>query len=309
MRTTARGIATTFAYDPAGRLVNRFYSTDSPVTFTYDANDNRLVMQDGTGRTTYSYDALDRKQVVTNQSSQAITYSYDALGRKSQVTPPPMSGSIHNVPTTYQYDPAGRLANVLNVSNSTFSYDAADRRVTEGVGPLVTTKAYDVADRVTGLATTNPGAAVTMTNFSYRYDNVGNRLGAIEVDGALLTWTYDSTYQLAGEARSAGSASTFTYSTTFTYDPLGNRLVKWDSSALTTSTYDAANQLETASGPAGATTFTYDLTGNLTIQNSPTGITTSTWDNENRQSGVSLPNGKVVTIKYNADGLRFRPTR
>ncbi len=144
-----------------------------------------------------------------------------------------------------------------------------------------------------------------MTNCSYRYDNVGNRLGAIEVDGALLTWTYDSTYQLTGEARSAGSVSTFTYSTTFTYDPLGNRLVKWDSGALTTSTYDAANQLETASGPAGVTTFTYDPAGNLTIQNSPAGITTSTWDNENRQSGVSLPNGKVVTIKYNADGLRF----
>ena len=120
---------------------------------------------------------LDRKQVVTNQVRQVITYSYDALGRKSQVTPPSMSGSIHDVPTTYQYDPAGRLTGVINTVGSTFTYDAADRRVTEGVGPLVTTKTYDAADRITALATTVPGASVTMTNFSYRYDNVGNRLG------------------------------------------------------------------------------------------------------------------------------------
>ena len=144
-----------------------------------------------------------------------------------------------------------------------------------------------------------------MTNFSYRYDNVGNRLGATEVDGAVLTWTYDSTYQLTSEARSAGSVSTFTYSTSYTYDPLGNRLVKWDSGALTTSTYDAANQLETASGPAGVTTFTYDLAGNLTVQNAPAGITTSTWDNENRQSSVTVGTAGLGDDDYNADGLRF----
>ena len=82
--------------------------------------------------------------------------------------------------------------------------------------------------------------------------------------------------------------------------------MKWDSGALTTSTYDAANQLETASGPAGVTTFSYDLTGNLTVQNAPAGITTSTWDNENRQSSLNLPTGaSPLKMTYNADGLRF----
>ena len=121
----------------------------------------------------------------------------------------------------------------------------------------------------------------------------------------MLTWTYDGTYQLTSEARTPGSSTTFTYSTSYTYDPLGNRLVKWDSGALTTSTYDAANQLETASGPAGVTTFSYDLTGNLTVQNAPAGITTSTWDNENRQIVVATPTGSPTTMSYNADGLRF----
>ena len=39
-----------------------------------------------------------------------------------------------------------------------------------------------------------------MTNYTYRYDNVDNRFGATEVDGAVLTWSYDRTYQLTGEA-------------------------------------------------------------------------------------------------------------
>ena len=87
-------------------------------------------------------------------------------------------------------------------------------------------------------------------------------------------------------------------------DALGNRLVKWDSGALTTSTYDAANQLETAVSSAGTTTFTYDLAGNLQIQSAPTGITTTTWNNDNRQTQVALPGGAVDTFSYNADGQR-----
>ena len=209
-------------------------------------------MQDGTGNTTYTYDALDRKWGVQDQASLLVSYTYDAVGQRAKTyTTSSVSGEGVALPITYTYDGAGRLTTLFNSNTNSahYSYDAADRRTHAivGLSYVVTTTVYDAADRIVGLVATNPAHGVTLTNYAYRYDALGNRLGATEVDGSLVTWTYDSTYQLVGEQRTdAGGSTTLTYNTTYTYDPLGNRLVKWDSGSLTTSTYDVANQLQTA---------------------------------------------------------------
>ncbi|MCL4202819.1 MAG: hypothetical protein KJ000_10000 [Pirellulaceae bacterium] len=117
-----------------------------------------------------------------------------------------------------------------------------------------------------------------------------------------MTWTYDATNRLNREQRSGSSA----YDTTYTYDPLGNRLVKDASGVLTTSTYDLANQLVTSQDANGATTYTYDLAGNLHIVEHATGQrTTTTWDDQNRQTGVLFPDGSAVTNTFRFDGLRY----
>jgi YD repeat-containing protein len=54
------------------------------------------------------------------------------------------------------------------------------------------------------------------------HDAAGNRTGVLESGGDRVTWTYDATDRLTREQRSGPSA----YDTTYTYDPLGNRLVK-----------------------------------------------------------------------------------
>jgi YD repeat-containing protein len=50
----------------------------------------------------------------------------------------------------------------------------------------------------------------------------------------------------------------------------------------TTYTYNAFNQLLSATGPGGTTTFTYDLNGNQTQKNDPVAPTTYTWDARDR---------------------------
>jgi YD repeat-containing protein len=82
---------------------------------------------------------------------------------------------------------------------------------------------------------------------TYEHDAVGNPTGMLESGGDRVTWTYDATDRLTREQRSGPSA----YDTTYTYDPLGNRLVKDASGALTTSTYDLANQLVTSQDANG----------------------------------------------------------
>ena len=89
--------------------------------------------------------------------------------------------------------------------------------------------------------------------------------------------------------------------TTHPSDSVGNRLVKNESGARTTYTYDVANQLQTAKSSAGTTTFTFDQAGNQQIEQAPTGTTTNTWNYENQLTGVVLPSGQRVTMTYNAD--------
>jgi RHS repeat-associated protein len=90
----------------------------------------------------------------------------------------------------------------------------------------------------------------------------------------------------------------------------GNRIV-WDvDGALTTSTFNSTNQLQTSHSVHGVSTFTYDATGNQHIVETPGGVrTTSVWDFENRRVEVVLPTGDLVISRYREDGLRYTTTK
>jgi RHS repeat-associated protein len=119
-----------------------------------------------------------------------------------------------------------------------------------------------------------------------------------------VTWSYDKTYQLRNEQRSGSNS----YNITYTYDPVGNRLVLINGGVLTTSTYDAANELRTSHAfSAGITTYTSDAAGNLLNSLSPSNQrTTNIWDFEDRLTQMSLPSAIVDTFTYNGDGQRVQ---
>jgi YD repeat-containing protein len=75
---------------------------------------------------------------------------------------------------------------------------------------------------------------------------------------------------------------------------------------LTTSTFDAADQLQTAKDSSGTTTFTFDASGNQQIENAPGGVTTHTWNYENQRTLIVKPSGERVTMAFNADFRRVR---
>ena len=138
-------------------------------------------------------------------------------------------------------------------------------------------------------------------DFQFTYDAAGNRKTILEDTGARVTWSYDSIYQLIDDNRSGTNA----YRRTFTYDSVGNCLVKDVGGSLATSTFDGGDQLINVQDSTGFTTYAFDANGNQSLVVSPTGNrTTSTWGYENQIELVNLPNGNLVTSSYDADNFR-----
>jgi uncharacterized protein RhaS with RHS repeats len=109
----------------------------------------------------------------------------------------------------------------------------------------------------------------------------------VELDGTRATFSYDPTYQLVNEQRGVTNA----YNTSYQYDAVGNRLVMNDSGQLTTSSYNAANEMTLVTPPTGQpTTISWDAKGNCLLENAGGSLTTYTWDFENRLTSVSSPN-------------------
>jgi YD repeat-containing protein len=145
---------------------------------------------------------------------------------------------------------------------------------------------------------------IVIIGLAFQNDSVGNRTGLREASGRLTPWTYDDSYQLVNEHRTAaGDAG---YNVTYIYDPASNRVVENAAGSLTTSTYDAANQTQTQVSSTGTTTYSFDAAGNEQIVQAPSGITTNVWDYENQTTLTVKPNSQRVTMLYDADLLRVR---
>jgi RHS repeat-associated protein len=296
-RIDGRGLRTSYAWDPLNRLTGRRYSDGTRNTFSYDPIGSRLIMADVTGRSTSVYDPLQRLQSVTSPATQRITYAYNSTSNRTRLVTP--DGGYF----TYSWDAAGRISVMQNPLNevTTFGFDALGRQSVQVLGNSTRASwTYDSANNITNLTNLN-SSGVALSSFAYLYDAVGNRLRVIEANGDRVSWSYDGTYQLTHEIRDGVNA----YNITHTWDPVGNRLVTADGGALTTATYNAANELICSNNGTGRTTFTFDGASNPSHELSPTlDRSTYTWDSENRLLKVSLPKSVINTMTYNADGLR-----
>jgi RHS repeat-associated protein len=296
-RIDGRNLITTYLFDNLSRLTGRLYNDGTRNTFAYDQVGGRVLMFDGTGRTTTIFDQLERPQAVIEPSLKRLTYGYSPIGQRVRLITPD-TGYF-----TYTWDAASRILRLVNPVNeiTSFTFDAANRETVDYLAN--TTRAsmtYDLASQVTKVANIS-NTGTTLTSFAYLYDGVGNRQRVVEASLDRVSWSYDATYQLTHEARSGVNA----YNVTHTWDPVGNRLVQNVNAARTTVTYNAGNEIIYSLNNDGRTSFTFDGAGNQTRTVSPAlSRTTYLWDGENRLLKVSLPTAIINTMVYKADGLR-----
>jgi len=281
---------TKYTYDPANRLTEISYSDGKTpaVKYEYDADGDRTKMTDGTGKTSYTYDILDRLVQSTDGHGDITGYEYNLGGQQIKLTYP------NGTPVTRAYDNAGRLQSVTDPSKNTttFAYDPNSNPTTiifpKGTGEQDKT-IYNHADQVMKITMTGSGLKV-LASLAYTRNNNG------QVKTTTTTGLPGS--ESAGYGYDANNRLTSGAGTSYEYDPANNPT----KIGATTYTYDAASQLEAG----GGTTYGYDQLGERT-SSTPKAIQTTTFGYDQAGNLTQVKQSKIGlndTYAYNGDGLR-----
>jgi RHS repeat-associated protein len=293
----AQGQTTTLTYDAGNQLTGVSYSDGKTpnVTYTYDADGQRLSMADGTGKSTYTFDSLNRLTQQVNGAGKTINYGYDLNGNQTSTVYP------NGKTVARTYDAANRLISETDWLGHTtsFSYDVDDNQVgTVYPNGVSATMSYDNADQLSAISDKN-SAGTTLMSFSYTRNNVGSLTSTTATGvGQNETYTNNSLNQLS----SVNSAP-------YTYDA-GDNITRLASGA--TMSYDAANEM-TAFTQNGATTiFKYDGRGERLSGLTPSGsLAAYTYDQAGRliqatatgsNLGSPMGGGVAHSIAVRGDG-------
>jgi RHS repeat-associated protein len=240
----------TYAYDAVG---NRTRMTDSlsgtgwagagVTDYTYD-NLDRLIQQSRTlgpnngPRVTFSYDTASRMTSMSRTiggtgTAVTSTLGYDALDRLTSLSHQ-VAGGATLATYAYAYDVASRLTSETNAEGTAnYSYDtnaqllAADRPGTADDEAY----AYDRNGNrtLTGYTTGANNRVTASPGFTYTYDDEGNLLTRVQLNGPgttddlTTTYAYDHRNRLTG-VTTRNASNVVVASANFRYDPLDRRI-------------------------------------------------------------------------------------
>ena len=312
--TDPLGGVTAYAYDPNGNLTSLTDPLNHTTSYGYDAMDRLVSMTDPLTRvTSYGYDANGNLTSVTDPKQQTTTATYDPLDRPAVVTF--ADGSTD----TDTYDAGNRLTQVVDSVSGTISagYDGLDRLTGETTPQGSVSYTYDAAGRRTAMTVAGqPGvsyawdAANRLTQLtqgsatvSVGYDSADRRTSLTLPNGVVVAYGYDSASQLTSLTYTSGQTQLGDLS--YGYDLAGRVTTVGGSwartglpAAVSTATYDAANQLT----QWGTASLSYDANGNLTGD----GTNTYRWDARNQLVGIA--GGTTASFGYDAVGRRTSTT-
>jgi len=335
--TDGKGQKTAYSYDSLDRVTQILFngatqcvpSNGSCITYSYDADGNRLTLVDQSGTTTYYYDALNRPVTVTlptsgyacpGSSPSGLTYTYDAA---SNALTSCDSGGV----TTYAYDSANRLSSIAEPGGNcgstpslctTFGYNSdGDQTSVTYPGGATETTAYDNDQNVASVTGKSASNAI-LTSFAYTYANGASDTALVRtatendvVASNTYTYSYDALNHLTNASVTSGSGNSYTYS----YDADGNILSRVAGSITTSYAYNSADQLCWAysgpstngcsSAPSGATTFSYDANGNEAGSSAGASFT---YNPKNQTTAITYGGTTLSPLAYSDGGQQQRIT-
>lgn len=288
---------TTYTYNKDNQLTKVAYSdgVTPTVEYEYDANGNRTSMTDGTGKTTYTYDQLDRITETKDGHGNVVGYEYDLANEQTKIKYP------NGKAVERSYDKAGRLHSVADWLEHTtsFAYDQ-NTNLTATTFPTGTseqdTYGYNEADQQTE-AKISKGEEI-LASLMYTHDSNGQVTTTVAkgLPGAETTeYGYDENERLT-------KANTNKYE----YDAANNPTTTPGS----TNTFDAGDELTEGTGAK----YSYGEVGERTKATPASGpATTYGYNQAGDLTSVARPEeGETPKIEdsyaYNGDGMRVSQT-
>ena len=270
------------------------------VQYEYDAVGNRTaVVNPNGGRTTYTFDVLNRLLGEHDPLGNGSSYTYDENGNRIAV----LDAEGHS--TTWTYDFLNRIAQInypettgVPASTITFGYDAVGNRTSMTDTTGVTNYGYDELNRLTSLTNSSNQTV------SYLYDDASRRTRITYPDGSQVNYGYDAANQLKTVQDSVGT-------TALGYDALGNRTsIAYPNGVVGTYAYDSASRLTgiSYSQPVGGSLFSVqyilDKVGNRLQMVDSEGLTSYEYDSLYRLTKVTYPDSTWQQFAYDANGNR-----
>ncbi|MFR8010533.1 MAG: DNRLRE domain-containing protein [Clostridia bacterium] len=322
--TNPDGTTVDYDYDVLDQLIAKSYDgEDIQGMYGYDADGNRVSMEDVAGFTGYEYDAAGRITAVNLSTGYQIKYAYDPYGNLSELTYP------DGTKVTYTYDALDRLTAITDRDGetTTYTYNANDQ-VTRVDRPnkTYTNIEYDELGnvvRVENMRSDLDGAVETKNAiFAYTYDASGFITGELAIQGVTVIereFEYDELGQIVTvhERTDLNGVGTWEESTTkYEYDAAGNRIREeyYHGPVMmnyTDHTYNEGNQLvdsvKTIDLVKQSTHYTYDVNGNLTQEKESSKVNPRnyTYDHENRLQAVKAGDRLLMAALYDGNGDRI----
>ncbi len=304
------------------------------VTNTYNSHGQLASTADALGNTSsYTYDAFGNRISQTNSAGVTTAYTYDDAGNLLTTTLQGYTGNPSNpsppanlVQESRAYDPAGRLASVINVKGTQTNYTYyADNRLASSyvVCPScgngmesVNSYGYDAAgNRITE---STPGGLVVNTNYNAASQVASQTVDPSGVDRTVAA-TYDADGNVVAKTLTAGGV---TQTQTMAYNAMDQELAQTvdNTGGNLTITYvrDQRGLVTSETDPAGnITTIANDEAGRPVVETAPavpsqTGgggapvtanpVTTTGYGTFGDQVESSDPNGNVTAYAYDQDG-------
>lgn len=301
----APGVASTFAYDPAGRLTALAHLTpvvpDAPrPSAAVTASEPAALAPAGAPVTCTSASAyLAGRTIPDSGAGTRCRAAADYLGARTLPTPDPVAAHGEGVRLDYAYDPA---SNVTARTRTTGDVSAATEPAAALAAPAAahrTTYAYDALSRLTGSSSTD-GATAT-----YAYDATGNRTDRSSTtrDGT-STWaaTYDAAHRLVAADVTRDDA---TAHVAYAVDANGARRSATATGAPAlaselrmTADYDAAGRIRSYATDDATTTTTRDGLGRAvgTATQTATGTVSTSWAYDGLTAVAGRSGGDTIAL-------------
>lgn len=249
-----------YDYDSIGRRIGLTYPDGTQTKYEYDLNDHLVKVETNNDLTTYSYDVLGNLLSTTLPNGSVTSYRYDANNQIEQLKTISKNGTVlSNI--EYAYDERGNISS----ENSTI---ASKDTSSEATSWIQTLKTYTYNEEEQLLSSTHVSGGTTK-EYSYLYDQVGNKLAVTETIAGIVTnkqYKFDNKNALTEEKGGLG--------VDYQYDATGNVSQKRYANGIVENfKYDAEGMLLSIQSTTGKTiNYSYDGFGNRTQKTEKTEV-------------------------------------